>query len=96
MKEVLIKPLITEKMTQLYEQGQYGFEVDRHASKPEIKRAVETQYPEVKVDKVRTWIMPSKPQGRFTSSGYVSGRSKIRKKAVVTLKEGEIDFFSEI
>lgn len=94
--QVLIKPLITEKMTQLFEQGQYGFEVDRRATKTDIKRAIEQQYPEVKVDKVRTWIMPSKPQGRFTRSGYISGRSKVRKKAVVTLKEGEIDFFEEI
>mgnify|MGYP006278886527 CR=1 FL=1 len=96
MKTILIKPLITEKMTQLMEEGRYGFEVDKHATKPEIKKAVEEKYPGVKVDKVRTWIMPSKPQGRFTRSGYINGRSPVSKKAVVSLKEGEIDFFSEI
>jgi large subunit ribosomal protein L23 len=41
-------------------------------------------------------IMPSKPKGRYTQSGYVAGREKVWKKAIVTLKEGEIDFFSEI
>jgi large subunit ribosomal protein L23 len=41
-------------------------------------------------------IMPSKPKGRYTQSGYIVGREKVWKKAIVTLKEGEIDFFSEI
>lgn len=96
MKKILQKPYITEKSTQLQEQGKYAFVVDKYASKSEIKSAVEKRYPEVQVKKVNTMIMPSKPKGRFTQSGYVQGRSKVWKKAIITLKEGEIDFFSEI
>lgn len=94
---VLIKPLITEKLTRLQEvHGQYAFEVLKSATKPDIKKAVEERYPEVKVKKVNTIIVPSKPKGRFTKSGFVNGRSRVWKKAIITLKEGEIDFFSEI
>lgn len=96
MSEVLKKPLITEKLTRLQAEVKYAFKVDKYASKPEIKKAVQQRYPEVKVGKVNTMIMPSKPKGRFTQSGYIEGRAKVWKKAIVTLKEGEIDFFSEI
>lgn len=97
MKGILIEPLITEKMTRLQEEhNKFGFKVDKNANKTEIKAAVEEMYPEVKVAKVNTMIMPSKPKGRYTRGGYVNGRSKVWKKAIVTLKEGEIDFFSEI
>ncbi len=94
---ILIQPLITEKLTRLQEQHQqYAFEVAKSATKPQIRRAIEERYPEVKVAKVNTIIVPSKPKGRFTKSGFVSGRSRVWKKAIVTLKKGEIDFFSEI
>jgi len=96
MGKVLQKPLITEKLSRLQQEGKYAFKVEKHATKPEIKKAVEERYPHVKVGKVNTMIMPSKPKGRFTQSGYIEGRSKVWKKAIVTLKEGEIDFFSEI
>jgi len=96
MSEVLMRPLITEKLTRLQAEGKYAFKVDKYATKPDIKQAVLERYPEVKVGKVNTMIMPSKPKGRFTSSGYVEGRAKVWKKAIVTLEEGEIDFFSEI
>ena len=94
---VLIRPLITEKLSRLQEQeGKVTFEVIKSASKPEIKSAVEAHYPGVKVKKVNTLIMPSKPKGRFTRSGFQAGRTSTWKKAIITLKEGEIDFFSEI
>jgi large subunit ribosomal protein L23 len=94
---VLIQPLITEKLTRLQEEHQqYAFEVARNATKVDIKRAIEKKYPDVKVGRVNTMIVPSKPKGRFTKSGFVSGRSKSWKKAIISLKEGEIDFFSEI
>jgi len=96
MKQVLKEPLITEKLTRLQVEGKYAFKVDKYATKAEIKRAVLDRYPEVTVGKVNTMVMPSKPKGRFTQSGYVEGRAKVWKKAIVTLKEGEIDFFSEI
>jgi large subunit ribosomal protein L23 len=94
---ILIQPLITEKLTRLQEEHQqYAFEVLRSATKPEIKKAIENRYPDVKVARVNTMIVASKPKGRFTKSGFVNGRSRVWKKAIVSLKEGEIDFFSEI
>jgi large subunit ribosomal protein L23 len=98
MSNVIIRPLVTEKLTMLQEkQNRYTFEIDIKATKAEVKAAVEASFPDVNVIKVNTIIMPTKPKGRFTKSGYVSGRTSKRKKAIVTLKAGqEIDFFSEI
>ena len=96
MKNVLQKPLITEKLSRLQEEGKYAFKVAVNATKPDIKKAVLERYPEVKIKKINTMIMPSKPKGQFTRSGYIEGRKKVWKKAIVTVKEGEIDFFSEI
>lgn len=94
---VLIRPVITEKLSRLQElENKYTFEVVQGANKPEIKEAVEAHYPGVKVAKVNTLIMPSKPKGRHTRSGFQSGRTTTWKKAIVTLKDGEIDFFAEI
>jgi large subunit ribosomal protein L23 len=93
---IIIKPVITEKLSRLQEEGKYTFEVVKNASKPEIKEAVEATYPGVKVAKVNTLIMPSKPKGRYTRSGYQGGRTKVWKKAIVTVKEVEIAFFAEI
>lgn len=94
---ILIQPLITEKLTRLQEEHQqYAFKVKRTATKPEIKRAIEERYPGVKVARVNTIIVPSKPKGRFTKSGFINGRSAVWKKAIISLKEGEIDFFSEV
>lgn len=94
---ILIRPVITEKLSRLQEvENKYTFEVVKSATKPEIKKAVEAHYPGVKVAKVNTLIMPSKPKGRHTRSGFQAGRSATWKKAIITIREGEIDFFSEI
>jgi large subunit ribosomal protein L23 len=93
---ILIRPVITEKLSKLQEENKFTFEVTKSATKPEIKAAVEAHYPGVKVGKVNTLIMPSKPKGRHTRSGFQAGRTSTWKKAIVTVKEGEIDFFSEI
>lgn len=94
---ILIRPVITEKLSRLQdESNKYTFEVKRDSTKPEIRKAVESSYPGVKVDKVNTMIMPSKPKGRYTKSGFQAGRTSTWKKAIVTIKEGEIDFFAEI
>ncbi len=96
MKDILQKPLLTEKLSLMQAEGKYAFKVDVDASKPEIKKAVLERYPNVRVKKINTMIMPSKPKGQFTRGGYVEGRKKVWKKAIITLKEGEIDFFNEI
>lgn len=94
---ILIRPLITEKLSRIQEnEGKYAFEVQTSATKPEIKKAIETHYPGVKVAKVNTLIMPSKPKGRYTRSGFQAGRTKTWKKAIISVKEGTIDFFEEI
>lgn len=95
---LIIRPLVTEKVTRMSEkQPQYAFEVVVDATKPQIRAAVQAMYPEVTVVAVNTIITPTKPKGRFTKGGYVDGRTKKRKKAIVTLKPGQtIDFFSEI
>ncbi len=95
--EVLIKPLITEKMTELSEKrGQYGFVVNRKANKVEVKNAVEKMYG-VNVASVNTMIIPGKKRSRNTKTKFIVGRTSAIKKAIVTLAEGEtIDFYSNI
>ena len=95
--DVLKKPLITEKMTELGEKLQrFGFVVDKRANKQQIKVAVEALY-DVNVEAVNTMNMPAKARSRNTKGGLIKGRKSGYKKAIVTLKEGEtIDFFSEI
>lgn len=94
---ILIKPLVTEKLTIQGEKlNRYGFEVDRAANKLEIKAAVEEMYG-VKVLDVNTVNYHGKRRSRFTKAGLLSGRSNHYKKAFVTLAgEDKIDFYSNI
>lgn len=94
---VIIKPVITEKMTAMGESlNRYAFIVDKKANKLQIKKAVEEFY-EVKVSSVNTMVYQGKTKSRYTKAGYVNGRKKATKKAVVTLAQGEtIDFYSNI
>lgn len=94
---VLLKPLITEKMTELSEKrGQYGFIVERTANKVEIRKAVEDQY-KVTVTSINTMVYAGKTKKRFTKSAILSGRGNHFKKAMVTLAEGDvIDFYANI
>lgn len=95
--EVLVKPLITEKMTDLAaKRGQYGFVVNRKANKLEVKEAVEEMYG-VDVESVNTMIIPGKKRSRNTKTKFIVGRTSAVKKAIVTLAEGQaIDFYSNI
>mgnify|MGYP001400824168 FL=1 len=94
---ILIKPIITEKMTDQAESlNRFAFVVDRTANKIEIKKAVEETY-DVSVDSVRTMVCIGKKRTRGTKSGFISGRTKTYKKAIVSLTEGDtIDFYSNI
>jgi large subunit ribosomal protein L23 len=93
---VLIKPVVTEKVSALNEQGKYGFIVDRKANKVEIKKAVEKMYG-VTVEDVNTMVYLGKKKTRYTKSRVISGRTPSFKKAIVTVAEGDvIDFYSEI
>ncbi len=95
--EVLVKPLITEKMTDISEKlGQYGFVVNRNANKLEVKEAIEKMYG-VTVERVNTMVLPGKKKSRNTKSKFIVGRTSAYKKAIVTLAEGDnIDFYSNI
>jgi large subunit ribosomal protein L23 len=95
--EILIKPIITEKMTAQGEKlNRYGFVVAKEANKLEIKAAVEKMYG-VKVDSVNTQQYVGKVKTRNTTRGVAVGRVNRNKKAYVTLKQGEtIDFYASI
>ncbi len=96
--DVLIKPLITEKMTAVSEKipNRFGFIVNKKANKLQIKKAVEELYG-VQVSTVNTMVYQGKQRSRMTKSGFISGRTNAYKKAIVTLIEGEtIDFYSNI
>jgi large subunit ribosomal protein L23 len=89
LTDVLIKPLLSEKANKMSEKmNRYSFWVDKKANKLEIKRAVE-QFYGVQVKEVNTSVMPSKLKARYTKSGFIVGRKPSRKKAVVTVAEGE-------
>lgn len=94
---ILIKPIITEKMTNDSElNNRYGFVVDKNANKVEIKKAVEVTYG-VSVEAVRTMNYPVKRTTKFTKTGVVSGKKGAYKKAIVQIAEGDnIDFYSNI
>jgi len=94
---IIIKPIITEKMTALGEKlGRYGFVVDKRANKLQIKKAVKELYG-VEVEEVNTMTYAGKRKSRFTKSGVLSGKTNSFKKAIITLAKGEsIDFYSNI
>ena len=94
---IIVKPIVTEKMTQLGDKlNRYGFRVQKSANKIEIKQAVEAMY-DVTVDEVNTMVVAAKKKSRFTKGGVVKGSTSAYKKAIITVKEGEkIDFYSNI
>lgn len=82
--QIIVRPLITEKNTILMEENKYTFEVLRDASKPEIKRAVESIF-NVSVAKVHTVNVRGKLRRRGRETGY----TRDWKKAIVTLAPGD-------
>lgn len=95
MKNVIKRPLITEKAMKLGESKQYAFEVFPEANKIEIKKAVEELF-DVKVAGVRTANIKGKKTMRYTRRGIQRGSSPAMKKAYVTLKEGSIELVSGV
>lgn len=97
--EVLLRPIVSEKSTELAGENKYTFQVSTRANKIEIRRAVEDRY-KVKVANVRTVTMPPKEKG----AGYIAinkrrrGHTSAWKKAMVTLQAGERieDFFGAV
>jgi len=90
--EVLRRPLITEKNTDLQVQGKYVFEVADDANKTQVKQAVETAF---KVDVTAVNIMTV--QGKKKRMGRREVQRPSWKKAVVTLKPGDkIELFEGV
>ena len=94
IQDVIRRPLITEKSTELRDENNIvAFEVDRRANKIDVKRAVEAQF-KVKVSDVRV----STVHGKVRRQGRYVGRRPNWKKAYVRLAPGEkaIEFFEGV
>ena len=97
--EVLLRPVVSEKSTDLASDNKYTFAVSTRSNKIEIRRAVQDRY-RVRVANVRTVTMPAKEKG----AGYLGINKKRRglnspwKKAIVTLVPGDRieDFFGAV
>ena len=88
-RDVIIRPVISEKSYGLLDENKYTFVVDPRANKTEIKIAVEKIF-DVKVVRVNTQNRPGKKKRR----GYVVGKRPDLKRAIVTLAPGdEIELF---
>lgn len=89
--QILLRPLLTEKANELKENLQkVVFEVAPEANKIEIREAVEKAF-QVKVKSVHT----ENVRGKWKRQGRFVGRRKDWKRAVVTIKEGDVNFFEE-
>ena len=88
--DIIRRPVITEKSMAGIADKKYTFEVAKSATKVEIKNAIEEAF-KVKVDKVNTLMMKSKPK----RLGVHQGTTSAWKKAVVTLTADSktIEFF---
>lgn len=87
----LLKPLITEKTMRLAQGGQFTFLMDKAVTKPAIAQAVEEQF---KVNVLRVTTSKTKAKDRRTGKRRLSSPGRSHKKAVLTLKPGQmIEFF---
>jgi large subunit ribosomal protein L23 len=85
MKDVILEPVVTEKVSALAANGKtYVFKVNKKTNKYEIKDAVEKIFG-VKVVSVNTLI--TKPKDKRV--GKYTGKTKTYKKAIITLKDGD-------
>ena len=90
--QIIIRPLITEKNTNLMSLNKYSFEEDRSANKLQIKQAIESIF-NVSVTAVHTMNVRGKRRRRGTAYGYTPDW----KKAIVTLTEGDrIELFEGV
>jgi large subunit ribosomal protein L23 len=92
LHDVIVRPVVTEKSTNLHDRNQYVFVVATDANKIEIAQAIETLF-NVKVKDVRTMQY----RGKERRVGRHVGRRAAWKKAVVTLREGDtIEIFEGV
>ena len=87
-RDIIKRPVITERSADLMSEDKYTFDVDVRANKTQVKHAIEEIF-DVKVDKVN--IMNVKPKKK--RMGRYEGYTNKRRKAIVKLKEGSIEIF---
>ena len=90
-RDIIIKPIISEKSYALIDEGKYTFEVDTRSNKTEIKQAIEEIF-RVKVDSINTLNRV----GKTRKTRFGMGKRKDTKRAIVSLKSGSIDIFTYI
>jgi large subunit ribosomal protein L23 len=90
-RDVIVAPVVSEKSYNLIDSGKYTFEVDPRSNKTEIKQAIEHIF-KVEVASVNT--LNRKGKTRRTKFGI--GKRKDTKRAIVTLKSGSIDIFTNV
>lgn len=83
-RDIIVRPIVSEKSFDMIEHGRYTFEVAKSSSKPQIAAAIEEIF-SVTVTKVNTMNVMGKPR-RLRHS---KGKTRSWKKAVVTLKQGD-------
>ena len=91
-RDIIRRPIVSEKSYSLIDHGSYTFEVDPRASKTEIRLAIEKIFPGVKVDRVNTLNR----QGKRRRTRFGTGKRKDTKRAIVTLRSGSIDIFTAV
>jgi large subunit ribosomal protein L23 len=90
-RDVILRPVVSEKSYNLIDEGKYTFEVDPRSNKTEIKQAIEHIF-KVKVASVNTLNRI----GKEKKTRFGIGKRKDSKRAIITLKTGTIDIFSSI
>ena len=90
-RDVIIRPVVSEKSYALLDENVYTFVVHPDASKPEIRDAVEAIWPGVKVRKVNT--LHRKGKKIRNRRNWTYGERADQKRAIVTLADGSIDLF---
>lgn len=92
---ILIRPIVTEKVSNQNNKRKYGFIVNKYSNKIEIKKEIEGYY-NVQVESVNTIFYSGKNKDKSTKTKIMKGKTFTFKKAIVTLTEGNIiDFYSE-
>jgi large subunit ribosomal protein L23 len=90
-RDVILAPVVSEKSYNLIDSGKYTFEVDPRSNKTEIKQAIEHIF-KVEVASVNTLNR----QGKTRRTKFGIGKRKDTKRAIVTLKSGSIDIFTNV
>lgn len=95
--EILIRPILTEKMLKLQEiDRKYAFKINQKANKIMVKQAIQDRF-DVMVEDVNIMKVKGKSKQMNTRRGITRGKRSDWKKAIVTLREGDsIDFFGNV